>query len=166
MSFDHDKAEHDRNVAERRRYRIVRLPGEVDENRRNIADQRTHNGDTVQEYYDDVLIRENMLTIVIEDAYSAGGRPQGPQKTPKFQTEWRIDADSIAKLPTAIVNGRWSDPAATYKAGRGLPPIQPVGVWGVYAADFTDAYTLGQIAPLQARYKLLRLNMETAKDAL
>ena len=168
MSFDHDKTEHDRNVTERRRYRIVRLPGEVDEIRKSVADLRTHNGDTVQEKYDDVVIREHILTIQMLEGY-AYGRPQGPRKTPVFDTRWCVDAAAIAKLPTAIVNGRWSDPAETFAAGRGLPPTEPVGgvdKWGVYAADFTDAYTRGEIRPLVQRYKLLRATMEAASRVL
>jgi len=159
------RAEHDRNVAERRRYRIVRSPGEVDETRDSIADLRTHNGDLVHEYYDDVLIREHKLTIQMLEGF-AYGRPHGPRKTPVFETRWCIDATGIANLPKVIVDGRWSDPAATFAAGRGIPPTQPEGPWGVYAADFTDAYTLGQIRALEARYKLLRRSMEAARDAL
>jgi hypothetical protein len=165
MSFDHDKAEHDRNVAERRRYRIVRLPGEVDENRRTIADQRTHNGDTVHEYYDDELIREHKLTIEMLEGHSYG-RPTGLTKTPVFETRWCIDAASIAKLPKVIVDGRWSDPAAIFKAGRGCTATQPEGPWGVYAANFTDAYTLSQIEPLQAQYTRLLHSMQSARDSL
>ena len=166
MPSDTDaRAEHDRNVAERRRYRIVRTPGEVDETRNSVADLRTHNGDTVQEYYDDVLIREHILTIQMLEGFEYG-RPHGPRKTPVFETRWCVDAANIAKLPTVIVDGRWSDPAATFKAGRGLPRIRPEGPWGVYAADFTDKYTLGQIEPLQAQYKNLMTTMQSASDSL
>lgn len=160
-----DKREHDWNVAERRRYRIEKLAGEVDETRKSIADQRTHNGDTVQEYYDDVLIREQKLTIQMLEG-GEFGRSRGPRKTPVFETRWCIDAASIAYLPKVIVDGRWSDPAATFAAGRGIPPTQPEGPWGVYAADFTDAYTLGQIEPLEAQYKGLVRSMEAVRGAL
>jgi hypothetical protein len=64
-----DRREHDWNVAERMRYKVVRVPGEVDEERDSIADMRTHNGDTVQEYYDGVLIREHKLTIQMLEGY-------------------------------------------------------------------------------------------------
>ena len=166
MRYDTDaRAEHDRNVAERRRYRIVRTPGEVDETRDSIADLRTHNGDTVQEYYDDVLIREHILTIQMLEGHDYG-RPHGPRKTPVFETRWCIDAGSIALLPKVIADGRWSDPAATYAKGRGVPPTEQVGEWGVYAANFTDSYTLSQIEPLEAQYKNLRTSMQSARDSL
>jgi hypothetical protein len=165
MSFDHDKAEHDRNVAERRRYRIVRLPGEVDENRTSIGDQRTHNGDTVHEYYDDVLIREHKLTIEMLAGYEHG-REHAARKTPVFATRWCIDAASIAKLPKVIVDGSWSDPAAIFEAGRGCTATQPEGPWGVYAANFTDAYTLSQIEPLQAQYTRLLHSIQSTRDSL
>ena len=166
MSSDTDaRAEHDRNVTERRRYQIVRLPGEVDKIRKSVADLRTHNGDTVQEKYDDVVIREHKLTIVMEEGY-AYGRAHGPQETPVFETRWCIDAASIALLPKVIADGRWSDPAVAFKAGHGLPTTQPEGPWGVYAANFTDAYTLGQIQPLADRYNHLRTSMLSASNGL
>jgi len=96
----------------------------------------------------------------------AYGRPHGPQKTPVFETKWCIDADSIAKLPTVIVDGRWSDPAETFKAGRGFRPTQPVGPWGVYDENFTDAYSLNQIKPLQTQYKHIYTSMQSARDTL
>ena len=65
-----------------------------------------------------------------------------------------------------IADGRWSDPAASYAKGRGVPPTHPEGQWGVYAADFTDTYTLGQIEPLEAQYENLRNSMQSARDSL
>lgn len=165
MSFDHDKTEHDRNVTERRRYRIVRLPGEVDKIRKSVADTRTHNGDLVHEYYDDVLIREHKLTIQMLESY-AYGRPGVLEETPVFETRWCIDDASQAKLPSVIVNGRWSDPAAVFLAKKGLHPTQPLGEWGVYGPSFTDAYTLGQIQPLEDRYNHLRTSMLSASNGL
>ena len=159
-----DKREHDANVAERRRYRVVRVPGEVDEKRDSVTDMRTHNGDTVREYYDDVLIRVHELTIEMLET-TEYGRPK-TTRTPVFETRWCIDAASIALLPKVITDGRWSDPAVAFKAGRGLPPTQPVGPWGVYAANFTDAYTLGQIQPLADRYNHLRTSMLSASNGL
>ena len=165
MQFDSDaKREHDCNVAERRRYRIEKVAGEVDESRINIADMRTHNGDTVREYYDDVLIREHNLTIQMLEGFEYG-RPN-TKKTPVFETRWCIDAASIALLPKVIVDGRWFDPAAWFIAGRGCRPIEREGPWGVYAANFTDAYTLSQIQPLQAQYKHLNRIMNSVRDSL
>ena len=121
-----DKREHDWNVAECLRYRVVRPEGEVVEQRTSVADLRTHNGDLVHEYYDDVLIREHKLTIQMLEGFEYG-RSHGPRKTPVFDTRWCIDPEHIALLPSVIVNGRWSNPAATFAAGRGVPPTKPEG---------------------------------------
>jgi hypothetical protein len=159
------RAEHDRNVDERRRYRIVRPPGEVTGKSRGIQDMRNHTGDVTQEWYDDVLIREHILTVVMEEQFSAGGRPLGLQHTPKFETVWRIGDAERALLPKLIVDGRWSDPVAAYP-GRWAPLTQPEGEWGVYGTKFTDAYTLGQIQPLEDRYNHLRTSMLSASNGL
>jgi hypothetical protein len=94
------------------------------------------------------------------------GRPHDPRKTPVFETRWCVYGDSIEKLPTVIVDGRWSDPAVAFEAGRGVHPTQPTGPWGVYALDFTDTYTLGQISSLQAQYKNLTTTIESARAHL
>jgi hypothetical protein len=164
-----DRREHDWNVAERMRYKIVTTPGEVDEERRSMRDPRTHTGDTVQEYYADVFIREHMFSVRTEETFDPRGESNGLSKVPHFDTRWRVDTAVIAKLPQTIVNGRWSDPVANCETGRGLHPSVPVGgvtAWGVYAPDFTDTYTRGEIAPLVQRYKLLRQPIEAASRAL
>jgi hypothetical protein len=161
-----DRREYDWNVAERMRYKVVTPPGEVDEERSNIRDARTHTGDTVQEYYDGALIREHILTVRREETFDPRGQSNGLSPVAHFDTHWRVDAAAIAKLPQAIVNGRWSDPVADCQAGRGLRRSAPVGAWGVYAPDFTDAYTRGEIAPLLDRYKRLRQAIEAGNRVL
>jgi hypothetical protein len=158
-----NKTEHDMIVKERRRYRIEKVPGEVNKIRTGVADRRTHTGDTTREYYDNVPIREHNLTIVMQ---KSDNERFADEPTPVFVTRWLIDAAQIPNLPKVIVDGSWSDPAQTFLAGNGCKPTAPVGSWGIYARDFTDTYSLSQIKPLQTQYKNIHAAMLSTRDTL
>jgi hypothetical protein len=129
---------------------------QVDKPRPGKRSQGPFTGDIVQEYWDDKLIREHKFTVAVTKEgpteaakinYERQGWGHPPDKTvytPKFETILH----DMTNVPPEITTGEWSNP----DPDAYIPTHRVGGKWGIYAADYMDAFTLEILNPLIKRY--------------
>jgi hypothetical protein len=171
---EHDERvrEHIRIKNERSRYKIVRTMGAVNENRRDLQDERNFDGDLVEEYYDNKKIRDHRF--IFEDRIEEPDRNMSfwaeregiilqPKKSrvAKFDTTLYIDEENI-DVPDVIIHGKWTNPTNQ----QHYVPTHRQGDWGIYAEDYTDDYTNQHIKSWTEHCSRILKEMKNAIDTL